>query len=263
MFCDNGCWKIPKGSPFQFFSALWDFLEFFYRSIFWCFATMDVKKCERIPLSVFSPLWDFFNPHELTKIVLQVLQNLMVPNWYIWPSELNQKGFSSFCVTYHTRRDLRVPLSGFFGTVRLFFRKKFFPKGSPFNFLMFCDRMDVEKSQRAPTFSFFSALWDFLEIFFTVQFFDVLQQWMLKNAKGFPFQFFSALWDFFNPHELTKIVLQVLQNLMVPNWYIWPSELNQKGFSSFCVTYHTRRDQRVPPFNFFRHCETFFSDFFS
>ena len=30
----------------------------------------------------------------------------------------------------------------------------------------------------------------------------------------------------------------------------------------FRVTYHTGRDQRVPPFNFFRHCETFFRIFF-
>ena len=34
--------KNPKGSPFQFFSALWDFfpkLKIFPPSIFWCFAT--------------------------------------------------------------------------------------------------------------------------------------------------------------------------------------------------------------------------------
>ena len=50
-------------------------------------------------------------------------------------------------------------LSVFFGIVRFFpeNKKKFF-----FNFFMFCDRMDVEKPQRVPPFSF-SALWDVSE----------------------------------------------------------------------------------------------------
>ena len=51
--------------------------------------------------------------------------------------------------------------------------------------------------------------------------------------------------------------------MIAPNCTIWSSELNQKGFFLFSrVTYHTRRDQRVPPSNFFRHCETFFPEFF-
>ena len=50
------------------------------------------------------------------------------------------------------------PLSVFFGTVRFFSRK--WKKIFFFNFFMFCDRMDVEKPQRVPPFSF-SALWDF------------------------------------------------------------------------------------------------------
>ena len=40
---------------------------------------------------------------------------------------------------------------------------RFFPENEKkffFNFFMFCDRMDVEKPQRVPPFSF-SALWDF------------------------------------------------------------------------------------------------------
>ena len=50
----------------------------------------------------------------------------------------------------------------FFSTLWDFFSgKNFFPKGSPFNFLMFCDKMDVENLQRVHPFSFFSALWDF------------------------------------------------------------------------------------------------------
>ena len=46
--------KTTKGSHFSFFghSFVIFFHQFFYPSIFWCFATMDVKKCERIPLLV-------------------------------------------------------------------------------------------------------------------------------------------------------------------------------------------------------------------
>ena len=46
-------------------------------------------------------------------------------------------------------------LSVFFGIVR------YYPENKKklFNFFMFCDRMDVEKPQRVPPFSF-SALWD-------------------------------------------------------------------------------------------------------
>ena len=33
-------------------------------------------------------------------------------------------------------------------------------------------------------------------------------------------------------------------------------------FTFFYVTYETGRDQRVPPFNFFRHCAKFFSKIF-
>ena len=41
-----------------------------------------------------------------------------------------------------------------FSALRLFFRKKIHRR-VPFNFLIFSDRMDVEKSQRVPLFSFF------------------------------------------------------------------------------------------------------------
>ena len=52
----NGCWKIPKGSSFQFYSALWDFLPKikFFSSIFSCFATeWMLKNLKGSPLSVF------------------------------------------------------------------------------------------------------------------------------------------------------------------------------------------------------------------
>ena len=59
----------------------------------------------------------------------------------------------------------------FFG---IFFSKFFSPKGPPCIFLMFCDRMDVEKPQRVPPFSFFRHC----EIFFP------------KMKKNFFFNFF-------------------------------------------------------------------------
>ena len=55
---------------------------------------------------------------------------------------------------------------------------------------MFCDRMDVEKSQRVPSFSFFGI--ETFRNFFPPKrplrfFFDVLQQWMLKIRNDPPF----------------------------------------------------------------------------
>ena len=43
---------------------------------------------------------------------------------------------------------------GIFGSVRLFF-ENFFHRRAPFNFLIFSDKMDVEKSQRVPLSVFF------------------------------------------------------------------------------------------------------------
>ena len=51
MFCDRmDVEKSQRAPPFSFFRHCETFFgNFFHRSIFWCFATMDVKKCERIP----------------------------------------------------------------------------------------------------------------------------------------------------------------------------------------------------------------------
>ena len=62
---------------------------------------------------------------------------------------------------------------------------------------MFCDRMDVQKSQRVPPFSFFGIVRLFSEFFFTLQFVDVLQQWMLKDTKGsLTWRTSSVVWVF-------------------------------------------------------------------
>ena len=122
-------------------------------------------------------------------------------HYLVWRTE-PKRFFLFFRVTYHTGRDQRLPPFIFFGTARLFFRKKkFSPKGPPCIFLMFCDRMDVEKAQRVPPFSFFSALWDFftkMTIFVFFNFFVLRQNGCWKTSKGPPFSF-SALWDFSAP----------------------------------------------------------------
>ena len=84
----------------------------------------------------------------------------MVSNSTIWPSELDQNGFTGRYLTYHTGRDQRVPPFNFFRHCEtfffgFFFRNFFSSKGPLCIFLMFCDRMDVGKSQRVPPFSFF------------------------------------------------------------------------------------------------------------
>ena len=87
----------------------------------------------------------------------------------------------------------KSPPFQFFPALRDFFSGKFFSsKGPPFNFLLFCDRMDVGKSQRVPPFSFFSALRFFPENKkkFSSIFSCLATEWMLKNLKGSPLSVF-------------------------------------------------------------------------
>ena len=76
---------------------------------------------------------------------------------------------------------------------RIFFSKFFFLKGSPCIFLMFCDRMDVGKSQKVPPFSFFRHCEIFSrkeKKFFSSIFSCFATEWMLKNLKGSPLSVF-------------------------------------------------------------------------
>ena len=76
---------------------------------------------------------------------------------------------------------------------RIFFRNVFSSKGPPCIFLMFCDRMDVGKSQRVPPFSFFGIVRLYPENdkkFFSSIFSCFATEWMLKNLKGSPFSVF-------------------------------------------------------------------------
>ena len=73
----------------------------------------------------------------------------------------------------------------------------------------------------------------------------------------------SLFSSFFNPHELTKIVLKSSTKYYCTKLHHLAWRTEPKRFFLFSrVTYQTGRDQRVPPFNFFRHCETFFRKFF-
>ena len=64
----NGCWKIPKGSSFQFFSALWDFFpkikKIFFNFFMFC-DRMDVEMLVSfnfwIRKSVFKPKESHFD----------------------------------------------------------------------------------------------------------------------------------------------------------------------------------------------------------
>ena len=79
----------------------------------------------------------------------------------------------------------------FFG---IFFRNFFSSKGPPCIFLMFCDRMDVGKSQRVPPFSFFRHCEIFSpkikKKFFSSIFSCFATEWMLKNLKESPLSVF-------------------------------------------------------------------------
>ena len=113
-------------------------------------------------------LKNFFDTPEVTKIVLpKVLQNFKkTPNCSCWHKELNQKGLPRN-IQYRTR--LKGPPFSLFSALRDFVSIKKFPK-CPLSifFLEFCDRMDVEKSQRIPPFSFFQHCETFFRKFFRV-----------------------------------------------------------------------------------------------
>ena len=144
------------------------------------------------------------------------------PFWFSSLDQIVQFGAIIFCRTFRNYFgqfvwiEKKVPLFNFFGTARLFFGKKISPKGSPFNFLMFCDRMDVEKPQRVPPFSF-SAFWDVFSQNYVLSkgsplnFFNFLQQiGCLKIPKGPPFQFFDIVRLLFeNLFFLQRVPLQL------------------------------------------------------
>ena len=128
-----------------------------------------------------APTWDvpvLLRPPELTKEFYESSTKYYCTKLHHLAWRTEPKRFFLFSrVTYHTGRDQRVPLSVFFGIVRLFFRKKNFPKGSPFNVLQ---QNGCWKIPKGPPFNFFGIVRFFSEKNFPkwspFQFFDVLRQ---------------------------------------------------------------------------------------
>ena len=146
----------------------------------------------------------------------------MVPNWNIWPSELNQKDFSSFSAWHIIPGETEgSPLSVFSALWDFSFEKIL--KRSPFHFFDAWRQNGCWNIPKGPHFSFVG-----LETFSKkisevslLQNVDVLQQWMLKIAKGSPFSFFVLVRLFF-PKKIHRrvplsIFLDVLQQWMFKN----------------------------------------------
>ena len=83
--------------------------------------------------------------------------------------------FYLFYVTYKTGRDQRVPPFGFFRHCATFFSKTFqsLKRVPPSSFLIFCNRLYVNESQRVP-FSFFGTMRHFRS-FFQKKFFKIFK----------------------------------------------------------------------------------------
>ena len=145
----------------------------------------------------------FFYPHELTKIVLQKFYKILLhQNVLFGLANWTKMVLPVFSRNIPNRARPKSPPFQFFSALRdiffeFFFRNFFSPKGPPCIFLMFCDRMDVEKPQRVPLSVFFGIVRFFSRKWkkkFFLQFFHVLRQngcW--KTSKGPPFQFFGIV----------------------------------------------------------------------
>ena len=97
----------------------------------------------------------FFNPHELTKKVLQKFYKILLHQIALFGlANWTKKVFLFSRVTYHTRREQRVPLPIFFGTAILF-PEFFSPKGPPFNFFAVSRQNGCWKIPKGPPFQFF------------------------------------------------------------------------------------------------------------
>ena len=97
----------------------------------------------------------FFKTTWLTKIVLpKVLRNF---KFHLLAQGTEPKSFP-----HNIQCRTSPPFQFFFGIARhFFFRKKNFPKGSPFNFFWVLGQTGYRKIPKGPPFQFFLALWDF------------------------------------------------------------------------------------------------------
>ena len=117
----------------------------------------------------------------------------MVSNCTIWPSELDQIGFTCF----RPGETKESPLSIFFGTARHFFRiffRFFFPQSVSPAFFDVLRQNGCWKIPKGSSFQFFFGIVRFFpeneKKYFSSIFSCFATEWMLKNLKGSPFSVF-------------------------------------------------------------------------
>ena len=99
--------------------------------------------------------------------------------------------------------------------------------------------MDVEKSQRVPPFSFFSALWDFfpkMKTFVFFNFFMFCDRMDVEKPQRVPPFSFSALWDFSAPLGSVFWVCNFLEKFFSKNFdfrVLWKSTWHLEVFLLF------------------------------
>ena len=134
----------------------------------------------------------FFNPHELTKIVLQkfykdLWSQIASFGLAIWTIKV----FPLFTRNIPFRERLkRSPPYSFFRHCETFFPKKISPKGPPSIFWCFATEGMLKNFKGSLLSVFFGngrLGKKFSSNFFIVQFFDVLQRWILKMRKDLSF----------------------------------------------------------------------------
>ena len=134
----------------------------------------------------------FYTPDGTKKVLPKVIQNFTLP---LLAKGTEPKTKKVSRVTYNTGRDQSFPLS-VFSALWDFFRKKKFHKGkkgkNPSIFFWVLRQNGCWKIPKGKIpFSFFGIVSLFLNFFYSpkvpLQFFDVLQQWMLKISKGSSF----------------------------------------------------------------------------
>ena len=136
----------------------------------------------------------FFYPHELTKIVLQKFYKILLHQIALFGlANRTKKVFPVFPRNIPYRARPKTPPFHFFGTARLFFRKKNSPKGPPCIFFDVLRQNGCWKIPKGPPFQFFwhceifSRKW---KILFSSIFSCFATEWMLKNLKGSPLSVF-------------------------------------------------------------------------
>ena len=135
----------PKGSPLLHFSAICDFSKKNVLRFLSLRYGYSLRKKARLLQWVVFFSWQSHSEWSTFLTLLTILQFL----------NFLQSSAYEVVFLYHLRNSTGP--KSIFGSVRLFFEKFFFTEGSRKIkiFLIFLDRMDFEKSQMVPPFSFF------------------------------------------------------------------------------------------------------------